>query len=39
MKDAAGSGALAPLAPYLPRIIYAGGSMDTGLKDILMQVS
>lgn len=36
-KDAAGSDPLAQLATYLPRIIYAGGSMETGLKDILMQ--
>jgi hypothetical protein len=36
-KHAAGSGPLAQLSAYLPRIIYAGGSMESGLKDILMQ--
>ena len=36
-KDAAGTDPLAQLATYLPRIIYTGGSMETGLKDILMQ--
>ena len=35
--DASGTGTLSQLASCLPRIIYAGGSMDTGLKDILMQ--
>ena len=36
-KAAAGSDALAPLAAYLPSIVYSGGSMESGLKDILMQ--
>ncbi len=36
-KAAAGTDALAPLAAYLPQIVYSGGSMESGLKDILMQ--
>jgi hypothetical protein len=35
--DSSATGPLSQLASCLPRIIYAGGSMDTGLKDILMQ--
>jgi hypothetical protein len=37
MKSSAGEGPLAKLALYLPGIMYVGGAMETGRKDILMQ--